>query len=152
MRRLLLAAALLAPLVLPAHAAASTTTSVKMTFTEPTATPYVIGCPVAPQGFCGSGQVIPFGQATETIKFGAGCNGECDLRTVTLAGGSLIIAETFSDPLCPSGCSRDQLHGTLTDTVIGGTGMFADAEGNLGGSVHATTTQSVVKLSGVITY
>src|SRR4051812_40852160 len=136
MRRLLLTAVLLAPFALPAQAAASTITSVKMTFTEPSATPYVTNCPVAPEGFCGSGQVIPFGRATETIQFGEGCHGACDLRTVALAGGTLIIEETFSNPLCPSGCSRDQLHGTLADTVIEGTGVFAHARGSLGGTVY----------------
>jgi hypothetical protein len=41
--------------------------------------------------------VIPLGHAAETIEFGAGCGGSCDLRTINLAGGSIFIEETFSD-------------------------------------------------------
>ena len=55
-------------LALAAPAAAGTTTvPVSMPFTEPLIPGFVKGCPVAPEGFCGSGEVIPFGHATETI-------------------------------------------------------------------------------------
>jgi hypothetical protein len=44
----------------------------------------------------------PIGQATETVVFGAGCGGTCDLRTIYLPGGSLIAEETASDVTCPA--------------------------------------------------
>ena len=59
--------------------------SVQLQFHEPI-TPIVKpgDCPVAPLGFCRSGDLIPFGQATESIDFGGGCGGSCDLRLIQL--------------------------------------------------------------------
>src|SRR5260370_25962977 len=61
------------------------------------------GCAVLPAGLCGSGVVTPFGHATETIVFGGACSGNCDFRTVNLAGGSIFLDEVFSNPTCPGG-------------------------------------------------
>jgi hypothetical protein len=135
-----------------APAAASTTVSVMMTFTEPAVNP---GCPVHGQGFCGSGQVIPLGQATETIEFNAGCGGTCDLRTINLADGSIFLEETLIDPACPGSCHPNiagPFSGTLNDVVIGGTGAFLGATGTVSGSVRAAGQTSRVQLSGTITF
>jgi hypothetical protein len=82
---------------------AGTTVSVTMTFTE---TVMNKDCPLnvggAPgQGFCGSAEVIPFGLATETIEFGGGCGGACELRIINLDGGSIFIEETLSNGQFP---------------------------------------------------
>jgi hypothetical protein len=141
--------------VLVSPAAANTTVSVKMTFTEPIVPGVKKDCPVFPEGFCGSGEVIPLGHATETIVFGAGCGGTCDLRTINLAGGSIFIDETFSDGTCPGVCQPNPAapgSGTLTDVVIGGTGIFAGATGSLSGTVRAAGLESTIKLSGTIHY
>ena len=112
--------------------------------------------PVVPDGFCRSGEMIPLGHATETIVFGAGCGGTCDLRTINLAGGSIFIEETFSDFQCPGVCQTGRRgigfpnSGTLTDSVIGGTGIFEGATGSLTGTVRAAGLQSQIKLSGTI--
>jgi hypothetical protein len=156
MRRLLLLGGLvLTVLAFASQASASTTVSVSMTFTEPIIPGLVKGCPVA-DGFCGNGQVIPLGQANETIAFGAGCgDGSCDLRTINLAGGSIILNEVFSDPTCPGSCHPNRAEpggGTLTDTVVGGTGIFAAAKGSLSGSVWAAGPHSQIKLAGTISY
>jgi hypothetical protein len=164
MRRLLLVGALaIATLAFASQATANTTVQVSMTFTEPIVPAFKSGdCPVVPDGFCGSGEVIPLGHATETIEFGAGCGGTCDLRTIYLAGGSILIEETFSDFQCPGGqpepCQSGQHgmgfpgSGTLTDTVIGGTGIFEGATGSLSGTVRAAGLQSQIKLSGTISF
>jgi len=68
-----------------AAAWANTTSFISATFSEPARVDFQTGCAVFPDGFCGRGEVIPFGQATETIVFGAACGGSCDLRTITLA-------------------------------------------------------------------
>jgi hypothetical protein len=142
-------------LVIAALAAAGTTTvQVSMTFTEPLIPGFVKGCPVAPEGFCGSGEVIPFGHATETIDFNAGSGGSCDLRTINLAAGSIFSDETFSNPGCPGVCQPNRAEpssGTLTDTVVGGTGIFTGASGTLSGTVRGNGPESQIKLSGTIT-
>jgi len=112
---------------------------VSRTFTEPIVPAFQVGdCPVLPEGFYGSGEVIPLGHATETIDFGAGCGGSCDLRTINLAGGSIFIEETFSDGSCPGVCGSRGLgqpnSGTLTDTIMCGTGIFTGATGSLTGT------------------
>jgi hypothetical protein len=140
---------------------ASTTVSVSMTFTEPVAPAFKSGdCPVFPEGFCGSGEVIPFGHATEMVDFGAGCGGACDVRTINLVQGSIFIEETFNDGTCRGSCHPSPSFpnsGTLTDVIVGGTGSFAGATGELSGTVRVTAGvsqpigQSQVKLSGSIT-
>lgn len=60
----------------------------------------------------------------------------------------------FSNPTCPGSCQPNPAEpggGTLTDVVVGGTGMFAGATGTLNGSVFAAALQSAIKLSGAIT-
>lgn len=156
-RALLLVAAVTATsLAFASHAAASTTTSVRMTFTEPIVPAFKSGtCPVVPEGFCGSGEVIPLGHATEMIAFGAGCGGACDLRTINLAGGSIFIEENFSNEACPGVCQPNPAEpssGTLADAVIGGTGIFSGATGSLSGTVRAAGLQSQIKLSGTLKF
>jgi hypothetical protein len=141
-----------------AEASAATTVPVSMSFTEPINQDINGGCPVlgSPNGgLCGSGSFVPYGHATETIVFGAGCGGTCDLRTVTVASGSIVMDEQFSNPQCPGTCKYPspgrQGSGTLTDVVVGGTGIFAGASGNLSGTVKGSGLQSQIKLSGSIT-
>jgi hypothetical protein len=144
----------------PAMAMASTATPVSMTFNEPAHPNFISGCPVFPDGACGSGEVIPFGHATEMIGFGAGCGGTCDRRTITLAQGQVFIEETAASGRCPGFCQPnpvDRGTGTLTDVIIGGTGLFEGATGNLTGTVSLAISNiqpagaSVVQLSGTIT-
>jgi len=156
MRRLtVLAAFIVLSLVFAQQAQAATTIPVKMTFTEPVIPAVKSGdCAVFPEGFCGMGQVIPFGHATETIEFEAACGGACDFRTINLAEGSIFIDETFSDPGCPGACQPNRAEpssGTLTDVIVGGTGIFEGATGTLTGTVRAAGPQSQIKLSGSIT-
>src|SRR5437764_14864962 len=106
---------------LASQASANTTQFVTMTFTEPIHPS--ITCPGFPDVSCGTGEVIPLGHATEIVIFGAGCSGTCDLRTITLAGGSLILAETGGTGTCPQVCRPGPLElgrGTFTAVVIGG--------------------------------
>jgi hypothetical protein len=155
MRRLLLLLAMLAIVVLAlaSQAVANTTVSVQMTFTEPTHQNINSGCPVLPNGGCGNGVVVPFGHATETIVGGGACGGNCDFRTVNVAGGSIYIDEFLSNPACPGSCHpnpAEPFSGTLADVVVGGIGMFAGATGNLSGSVSANGPEASIQLSGTI--
>jgi hypothetical protein len=137
------------------QAMAATTTSVSMTFTEPLVPDIHSGCVVFPETRrCGHGQVIPYGQATEIVVFGGACGGSCDLRTITLAGGSITVDETFTNAICRGACTpnpADPFSGTLTGVVTGGTGEFNGASGNLSGSVTHAGGATVVQQSGTIT-
>lgn len=147
--------------VLASQASANTTQFVTMTFAEPIHPS--ITCPGFPDVSCGTGEVIPLGQATEIVVFGAGCGGTCDLRTISLGGGSLIMEETASSGTCPAGnvCRPGPLElgrGILTDVVIGGTGIYEGATGTLTGTVKLEGSNarpagtSTVELSGTIHY
>ncbi len=128
--------------------------SVDLTFHEPIVPIAKRGdCPVAAEGFCGSGEVIPFGQATESIEFGGACGGGCDLRIIQLPQGSITLEETFSDPGCPGTCQPNPAfpgNGRLTDVIVSGTGLFQGATGTLAGTVRAAGRESTVRLSGTI--
>jgi len=153
-------ALMLLPAVLASPALAATTVPVSMTFTEPGVPSASSGCTFGLSS-CGHGQVNPFGQATEMAVFSAcGTNPECDVRTISLAGGSITIHEIGSNPTCPGACQPNPGSpggATLTDTIVSGTGTFANATGNLSGSIHLAggivkpAGGTVIKLSGTIT-
>ena len=134
--------------------AASSAVSVSAKFHEPLVPRFRRGdCSVAPEGVCASGQVDPFGKATETVEFGAACGGGCDLRILYLAQGTIVLQETFSDPVCPGACApnpAEPLSGSLTDVILSGTGLFQGATGVLTGTVRASGPESVTRLSGTI--
>jgi hypothetical protein len=142
-------AAVAALVLLAGPASAATTVRTSLTFVE--GSPQQVGC-TAVNGFCGTGQVVPFGQATETIEFGAGCAGACDLRTIELAGGSLVLAEIAgSGNEKPNPSGYGQFSAPLTDVVVGGTDLFAAATGTLTGSVQGAGRSTIITLSGSIT-
>ena len=97
--RSIVAALAVAALAAPA-ASAATDVHLEATFTEVEGSR---GCALA-DGFCGVGNVSPFGRATETIEFGAGCGGGCDLRTITLRDGTLVANEYAYDETCHAAC------------------------------------------------
>jgi hypothetical protein len=129
-----------------------------MKFTEPILQNVNSGCPAlgTPNGgFCGNGIFLPYGHASEMIVFGSG-NPEIDVRTVTVAGGSIVLHEEASNFTCPGVCGSPEFPGgpfsaTLTDVVVDGTGIFTGASGNLSGTVTGTGFQSQIQLSGSIT-
>ena len=134
-----------------APAAASITVPVSMSFTEQEFTPT---CPLSDAYFCGRGIVLPYGKATETIHFEGGCGGGCDLRTIYLRQGSIVIEEPFNTAICPGGCkprgAGEPVNAVLSDRIIGGTGTFQDAAGHLDGTVTAAGNQSLVTFTGSI--
>lgn len=68
---------------------------------------------------------------------------------------ALVLDETFSSPTCPGACNSHgvgkQGSGTLTDVVVGGSGIFMDASGTLTGSVTGAGGSTQILLSGPIT-
>jgi hypothetical protein len=165
MRKLVFTVGLLGVLLaafsaLPA-AAVNNTVSVSMTFTEPLVAGWPGPAPCPDIGFgtnCGSGEVRPFGHATETIAFGVGCGGACDVRTINLPQGSIFTEESASGFSCPGACGSQSyphinppLSATLTDVIVGGTGIFVGATGTLVGTVVAAGWHGQIQLSGTIT-
>jgi hypothetical protein len=147
--------AVASPVAFASQASAATTVPVAMTLNEPKQFDLVSGCAVflARQGLCGSGVAVPYGHATETIVFGGcGFGGpvRCDLRTVTVAGGSIFLHEFAGNFTCENAISG-ACEAPLTDLVAGGTGTFAGATGSLSGTVTGTGPQSQIKLQGSIT-
>jgi hypothetical protein len=154
-----------AVLALAAPSFADTTVNAKASFTE--GIPKQFGCTATPGPFglsCGAGNMVPFGRVTtEFIQFGAGINCPdgpmtCDLRTITVAGGTLMSDEVFSSPSCPGQCNPGHgrgghpSSGTLTDTVVAGSGIFVDAIGDvLTGSVKGAGGSTQILLSGPLT-
>jgi len=143
------------PVALVTQAAAATTVPVAITLNEPKQFDFVSGCAVflAREGLCGSGVAVPYGHATETIVFGGcGFGGpvRCDLRTVTVACGSIFLDEFAGNFTC-NNAHAGACEASLVDVVAGGTGAFAGATGSLSGTVTGTGPQSQIKLQGTIT-
>ena len=142
--------ALLAAFALPVRAA--TAIPIKMTFVE--AVPKQADC-TRPFDICGTGEVVPLGQATETIQFGVACGGACDLRIITFADGTLIVEETEHGGSCPGNCNNRPGYGQpgmgpITDVIVGGTGDYAGASGSLSGTVHLAGNSTQIKLAGTL--
>jgi hypothetical protein len=138
-------------------AEAGTPVSVDISLAEPAVNP---NCTLS-DGLCGSGVMKPFGHATETIEFGIGCGGACDRRTVSVASGSLVLDERFSAPeedfYCPGPpgpCQPAQgqvlkpFRAPLSETVAGGSGIFAGATGSLTGTLWGAGPELGGSLSG----
>jgi hypothetical protein len=158
MRRFLLVGGLLAlSLVVASQAVAATTVSVSMTLAEPlkAGTPGNSVCPdIGIAVNCGSGEVLPFGHATEEVNIGV-CGDTCNIREIDLAQGSIILRETVTSFSCPGVCRGGPFSppGTigLTDVVIDGTGIFAGATGSFSGEVGVGGWGGHVTLTGTIT-
>jgi hypothetical protein len=158
MQRLLLVGGLLAlSLVFASQAVAATTVSVSMTLAEPlkAGTPGNSVCPdIGIAVNCGSGEVRPFGHATEEVNIGV-CGDICNIREIDLPQGSIILLETVTNFSCPGVCGSQSFGPpgsiSIADVVIGGTGVFAGATGNLNGAVGVGGWGGHVTLTGTIT-
>ena len=158
MRRLLLVAGLVAiSLVLASQAVAATAVPVSMTLVEPlkAGTPGNSVCPdIGIAVNCWSGEVFPFGHATEEVNIGV-CGDTCNIREIDLAEGSIVLLETVTGFSCPGACGSQAFGppGTisLSDVVIDGTGIFAGATGSLTGTVGVGGWHGLVRLTGSIT-
>jgi len=137
-------------------AGASTTVTWKATFPETFGGPINSPFSCAPGTSCGSGEVVPFGQAQDVIVFNA-CGGGCDVRTLTFGDGSTIVMhESGSNPREPGGFNPNSYGNPfrldLSDTIVGGTGRFAGATGTATGEVKVDGGLALITLSGTITF
>ena len=144
-------AAVLSVLSGASPASADSRVAVSMTFTEQEFTPT---CPLSDAYYCGRGVVLPYGKATENIHFEGGCNGACDLRTISVAAGTLVLNEFLVAVSCLSPCETrgggDPISATFHDVIVGGTGVFSNASGFVDGSIIAAGNTSTVHFEGTI--
>jgi hypothetical protein len=150
-RRLLglLAIAVVLGLVSAGLARATTTVSWSATFHELTTTPSGIEhCATGTS--CGGGEIVGLGQVGDVITFGAGCGGNCDIRTLYFADGSTLLLDESGSNFVASGQGAFTLD--LSDIVVGGTGRFAGASGSATGTATVGPGgAAVIKLSGTLT-
>jgi hypothetical protein len=164
-RRVLLAAALLALVAVPA--AAAQTVSLEASFKESFGRADAHPCPLA--FACGRGEVEGFGAATSTFEILSFENldpetscGDATIRytiTLTSGAGTLVLTETGvacfpgKSPLAPGSLKSFGNPSTLTATwtVTGGTGVFAGASGSGSSTAHFAGDAGQSTLSGTIT-
>jgi len=150
------AAALLAAACAAASQASSSVTVTFKLVELLKAPPYTFPtCPdIGPDVNCGSGELRPFGRATEIVSINA-CGDNCTLRWITVQQGTIVLRESLSDPSCPGACVAQWPHGApfnakLIAKVVDGTGIFAGATGTLTGTLRAAAFEAQVTYSGGI--
>ena len=147
LRLAVVSAALVAMLVGAGSAGAATTQKYHATFVE------VGGATTG--GSCGSATVSGFGHVGfQCVEFDA-CGPNCHIRTVTFADGStLLIRESVVNVVSPGNSSaagaKAPLFLEISQTILGGTGMFAGATGSGTGRVNVAAN-SVITAAGTIT-
>jgi hypothetical protein len=140
----LVAAALAAP------AAAETTLTYHVTFVENAG-----GQATCPPGTsCGTANIAGVGHlTTQMIVFNA-CGPNCHLRTITFDDGSkLFVQESIVNTILPGNSETaggKALFFEISQTIVGGTGIFEGATGSGTGRVNVTAG-SIITASGTIT-
>ena len=108
-----------------------------------------------PGASCGSATIGQLGHvAHQCVVFNA-CGTNCELRTITFDDGStLVIHESIVSVISPGESSAAGANAPLfleiTQTVVGGSGRFADATGTGTGQVNLAAN-AVITASGTIT-
>lgn len=136
--------AVVAALTLAAPATASTTLKYHATFVENGAGHTTC----APGTSCGSATISGLGHVVfQSVAFGA-CGPNCHLRTITFDGGTLLIQESVVGQV--SAGANVPLFLLISQTIVGGTGIFDGATGGGSGRVNLAAP-GIVTASGTIT-
>ena len=149
-RLALACSAIAAALTLAAPATAGTTLEYHATFVENGAGQ--TGC--APGTQCGSATISGLGHvAFQSIAFGA-CGPNCHVRTITFDDGTLRIRESVVGVISPGNSSSAGANAPgfleISQTIVGGTGIFAGATGSGSGRVNLAA-EAIITASGTIT-
>ena len=110
-------------------------------------------CP--PGTSCGSATISGFGHvAYQIVRFNA-CGPNCHVRTITFDDGStLLIQESVTETVSPgnsaNGGANAPIFLLISQTIVGGTGIFEAATGSGTGRVN-TAADSIIHASGTIT-
>ena len=144
-------ATIAACLVVAAPAASESTRAYQATFVENAG-----GQATCPPGTsCGSATISGFGHvAYQLVQFDA-CGPNCHIRTITFDDGStLLIQESVIRTVSPGRSAKAGANAPIfleiSQTILGGTGIFAGATGSGTGRVN-TVADAIIHTSGTIT-
>ena len=144
-------AALVASLICAAPGSAQTTLSYRVTFVENAG-----GQATCPPGTsCGTANIAGVGHLTTQMVVFNACGPNCNLRTITFEDGStLLIQESIVNTISPGSSSNAGANAPLffeiSQTIVGGTGIFAGATGSGTGRVNVTAG-AIITATGTIT-
>ena len=152
LRVVLVLAAVAGCLVVASPAMAQTTVAYQATFVENGAGQ--VTC--APGTACGSATISGFGHvAFQSIVFDA-CGPNCNIRTITFDDGSTLLIEesVIAPPVSPgnsaSAGANAPIFLEISQTILGGTGIFEGATGSGTGRVNLAAG-AIIHASGTIT-
>ena len=145
-------AAIAACLVVAAPAMAETTRAYQATFVENPGASGQATCP--PGTSCGSATISGFGHvAYQTVVFNA-CGQGCHIRTIVFGDGTLRIQENVIGSVSPGSSAKAGANAPMflliSQTILGGTGIFAGATGSGTGRVNLAAG-AIIHTSGTIT-
>ena len=108
-----------------------------------------------PGGSCGSATISGAGHVAYQCVYFNKCGANCDVRRITFDDGStLVMHESIVLVVSPGNSSAAGQNAPLfldiTQTIVDGTGRFADATGGGTGRVN-TAADAVIHSSGTIT-
>ena len=162
----LLLSILMTALALVPPASASTTVTYQATYVEPYGGPQQTPFSCDPGTTCGSASISPFGHSADQVGVFNACGVGCHIRTVTFPDGSTLVLRTVDEPgpFAFTSPGNSGSHGynsaglpgnpnflDITETIIGGTGIFAGATGGGTGTVKVAGGVAIGKTTGTIT-
>jgi hypothetical protein len=139
-------AAIAACLVVASPAMAQTTVAYQATFVENGAGQ--VTCP--PGTACGSATISGFGHVAFQILAFDACGPNCNIRTITFADGSTLLIQESAVELIFPGNRSAPLFLEISQTILGGTGIFEGATGSGTGRVNLAA-EAIIHASGTIT-
>jgi hypothetical protein len=145
-----------------APASSATTFAFHATFVEPVGGPNnsAFECPAGTS--CGTANLSQLGHGSSIVYFFA-CGIGCQLRIVTLDDGAQIVMNEYGNLesfYSPGNSGADGYNGfglpgnpqflDITQTIIGGTGRFANVSGSAAGTVRVQGGVAVITTTGTI--
>jgi hypothetical protein len=163
--RMLVIGASVALLVLAAPALAETNMAYNATFVEPYGGPSNSPFECPPGTSCGTANLSKLGHGSSVVYF-FGCGGDCQLRIITFDDGSQLVVNEYANLAnfaSPGNSGNNGYIGfglpgnpqflDVTQTIVGGTGRFADVIGGSGaGTVRIAGGVAIITATGTIVF
>ena len=150
-------------LVQATPALAETNIAYHATFVEPYGGPSNSPFDCPPGTSCGAANLSKLGHGSTVVYF-FGCGEACQVRVITFADGAQLVMNEYGDlaDFASPGSSGD--HGyvgfglpgnpqflDVTQTIVGGTGRFANASGSGAGTVKIAGGVAIITATGMLT-